>query len=416
MTPVEHRYYCPIPDCGVFVPLNDNIKELAYRHQRCSKNHLTCVDCRDWAHTNAAQCPKNKDLLFVQKLALDEGWRRCYRCNTMIEHRSACRHITCRCGAQFCYVCGKVWWTCGCTERQLDKVKKRAKENAAKRHAQEERERREVQELNQALEAIAKIEAAAAEKQERVRVAKEARRKNQVQYTYSGYGAMLEEVNDFQRGLLDGEHQRDQDHLTFKALEVMDGLRIKHEDKLRRLEISSKTKIDEKGRELDQDWLDCVAEAQKVETSWEAQLAQWAEEVENDEVRKEELPDGQTCQYEKGREAYLKRRNDTLEQLRSVLNEELDIEQELMDAKKARIGESFKVQEQELRAKIRSQLRWFELVVTERCRLLNESMVVELGDEIRDEDDDRWNSIIVKEEAGKAGPSRFRSATQYVQG
>ncbi|KAJ4394552.1 hypothetical protein N0V93_003771 [Gnomoniopsis smithogilvyi] len=287
-------------------------------------------------------------------------------------------------------------------------IKQRAKVNAAKRHAQEERERVEAQELHQALEVIAKIEAEAAEKQERVRVAKEACRKSQLQYTYAGYKAIVEELNEFQRSLLDGDHQRDQDHLTLKILESMDGLRVKHEAKLRLLEEASKTKIGEKIRELDEEWLDHIAE--------ERRLDQWAEQVEHGEFREAGLPDDQNCRLEQGRETYLKRRNDTLERLRYVLDEEVAIEQELMDAKKARIRESFKVQERELRVKIRSQLRWLELVSTERTRLLEEHMALELADEIKDDDDNRWNSILVREEAGKTGPSRFRSASRYVRG
>lgn len=138
--------------------------------------------------------------------------------------------------------------------------------------------------------------------------------------------------------------------------------------------------------------------------------------MEHGEFREAGLPDDQNCRLEKGRETYLNRRNDTLDRLRYVLDEEVAIEQELMDAKKARIRESFKVQERELRVKIRSQLRWLELVSTERTRLLEELMALELAEEIEDDDDDRWNSILVKEEAGKAGPSRFRSASRYVRG
>ncbi|PSR97562.1 hypothetical protein BD289DRAFT_340706, partial [Coniella lustricola] len=51
---------------------------------------------------------KNKDMEIVQQIAFKEGWRRCYRCHTMVEHRVACRHMTCVCGAEFCYVCGQV--------------------------------------------------------------------------------------------------------------------------------------------------------------------------------------------------------------------------------------------------------------------------------------------------------------------
>lgn len=352
----------------------------------------------------------------VQQLALDEGWRRCYRCNTMIEHQAACRHITCRCGAQFCYVCSKAWWTCGCTERQLESVKARAKENAARRRAQEEHERREIEKLHRALEAIAKLEAEAAKKQQRVRVAKEARRKNQVQYTFSGYKTLVEEINEYQSGLLDGDHQWDQDQLTLKTLEAMDSLQVKHAAKLQLLERVSKAKMRVKVRELDQDWLDRVAEEHRAETCWEAQLAHWAEKVGNGDLRKEELPDGLKSRHEQGREEYLHRRNDTLERLRYVFDEEVGIEQELMDAQKARISESFKLQEQEMRVKIRSQLRWLHMVVTERSRILDELLADELADEIKDEDDDRWNSILVREEVVDAGLSRFKSTTRCAQG
>lgn len=352
----------------------------------------------------------------VEQLAIDEGWRRCYRCNTLIEHHSACRHMTCRCGAKFCYVCGKVWWTCGCTERQLDRVKRRARENAAVRRAQEERESREAQELRQALEAFAKLETEAAEKQERVRAAKEACRKNQLQYTYAGYKTIVEELNEFQRGLLDGDHQRDQDRLTLRTLEAMDGLRVKHEAKLRVLKETSQTRIGMRIRQLDQEWLDHIAEEHRVKLSWETHLKQWPEQTDTGEFHRSGQLGDQSFGHEQEREAYLKKRSDTLERLHFVLDEEVGIEEEVMDAKKASIRESFTVQEQELRVKIQSQLRWLELVSAERSRLLDDFLAVEMADEIKDEDDDRWNSILVREETGKAGLSRFRSASRYSRG
>lgn len=307
-----------------------------------------------------------------------------------------------------------MWWTCGCTERQLDRVKRRARENAAVRRAQEERENREAQELRQALEAIEKIEAEAAEKQERVRVAKEACRKNQLQYTYADYKTIVEEVNEFQRSLLDGDHQRDQDRLTLRTLEAMDGLRVKHEAKLRVLIESSQIKIGERIRQLDQEWLDHIAEEHRVKLSWETHLKQWTEQ--KSEFRGSGQSDDQSVGHEQEREAYLTKRSDTLERLRFILDEDVGIERELMDAKKARIRESFTVQEQELWVKIQSQLRWLELVSAERSRLLDEFVAVELADEIKDEDDNRWDSILVRVEIGQAGPSRFRSASRYVRG
>ncbi|KAK8008489.1 hypothetical protein PG991_011040 [Apiospora marii] len=37
------------------------------------------------------------------------GWRRCYKCRNLVELNQGCTHITCRCKAQFCYICGAVW-------------------------------------------------------------------------------------------------------------------------------------------------------------------------------------------------------------------------------------------------------------------------------------------------------------------
>lgn len=146
------------------------------------------------------------------------------------------------------------------------------------------------------------------------------------------------------------------------------------------------------------------------------QLALWAEQVKSGGFREEELLDGQEARHKQGeQEAYLKRKSDTLKRLRYVLDEEVSIEQELMDAKAARIRESFEVQDQALRVRIQSQLCWFGLISTERYRLLDEFMTAELADEIKNEDDDRWNSILVREEAGMAGPSRFRSASRHVR-
>lgn len=414
LTPIDLRYYCPIPDCGVFVPADK--ADQVFRRAKCPKGHLTCVDCRQPAHTDAVQCVQNRDMELVQKLANEEGWRRCYRCHTMVEHSNACRHMTCRCGAEFCYVCGKIWWTCGCTERQLDQIKKRARQNAARRRAQEERERREIEELKKALEAIAKMEAADAEKLERICAAKEVQRKKHVQRTYAELRTKVDEINEFQRGFLDGQHVRDRDRLELRIDVAMDGLRLKHDARLSYLHTSLKTKIEEREKELEQDWQERVANEKKAEADYKAQLDEWAKTVKNGDRRKEELLKAQKSKHDQGRDGYMRKRDDELDRLRWVLDEEVTIERELMDAKTARVEESFKVQQRELQVKVRTELRWLELVFPERGRLLDRFLAVELADEIVDDADDRWNTFIVKEEAGEAGPSRFRSAMKHAKG
>ncbi|KAI3399258.1 hypothetical protein diail_7421 [Diaporthe ilicicola] len=126
-THIKDRYYCPALDCGLHVPPDKT--NTPYRRARCKSKHETCMDCREAAHADAVDCVKNRDMELVQVMAIQQGWRRCHRCQTMIEHRTACRHIKCRCGAEFCYVCGAKWWTCGCTERQLRDLKKSVKQS-----------------------------------------------------------------------------------------------------------------------------------------------------------------------------------------------------------------------------------------------------------------------------------------------
>lgn len=65
--PIKERYYCPTPDCGLFVP-TDRI-DAPYRRARCKAKHVTCMDCLAPAHADATECPKNRDMELVQRMA-----------------------------------------------------------------------------------------------------------------------------------------------------------------------------------------------------------------------------------------------------------------------------------------------------------------------------------------------------------
>ncbi|GAB4815538.1 hypothetical protein N2152v2_002584 [Parachlorella kessleri] len=47
--------------------------------------------------------------LAVLREAERRRWRRCAQCRHMIELGEGCRHMTCKCGYEFCYICGKPW-------------------------------------------------------------------------------------------------------------------------------------------------------------------------------------------------------------------------------------------------------------------------------------------------------------------
>ena len=65
--------------------------------------------CKRDAHPVGQDCPNDWELDAVLKIGERSGWRRCYKCRTLVELTYGCTHMTCRCRAQFCYICGAVW-------------------------------------------------------------------------------------------------------------------------------------------------------------------------------------------------------------------------------------------------------------------------------------------------------------------
>jgi hypothetical protein len=65
--------------------------------------------CRRVAHRPGQDCPDDWELDEVLRLGDRSGWRRCFKCRTLVELSQGCTHMTCRCKAQFCYICGAIW-------------------------------------------------------------------------------------------------------------------------------------------------------------------------------------------------------------------------------------------------------------------------------------------------------------------
>jgi hypothetical protein len=92
----------------------------------------------------------------VLQMGEKSGWRRCYKCRNLVELTQGCSHITCRCKAQFCYICGAVWDpVVGCPnycngeeelERRRLEEEQRVAEAEKEKSAREEAERLELEE------------------------------------------------------------------------------------------------------------------------------------------------------------------------------------------------------------------------------------------------------------------------------
>lgn len=116
-----NRIYCSGPGCGVFIwpgLCEDDVANCV----RCGTR--TCVHCKRTAHSG--DCPFDHERQRVLNVARQEGWQRCFRCNAMVELNTGCFHITCRCSAEFCYLCGVEWKKCPCPQWEERRLYDRA--------------------------------------------------------------------------------------------------------------------------------------------------------------------------------------------------------------------------------------------------------------------------------------------------
>ena len=160
-TPWEARIFCPNPACGEFIPKRGKIDPKHPFEVVCRKCRTkACSICKRAAHAFGQDCPADWELDAVLQMGENAGWRRCYKCRNLVELTQGCSHITCRCKAQFCYICGAVWDpVVGCPnycngEEELER--RRIEEEA--RLAEEEAEKAAREEQEQA-EAAEKLEA-----------------------------------------------------------------------------------------------------------------------------------------------------------------------------------------------------------------------------------------------------------------
>ncbi|TGZ76386.1 hypothetical protein EX30DRAFT_312524 [Ascodesmis nigricans] len=105
------RTYCSNLCCGVFIQSGKELAVCPFCKSR------SCGHCKRAEHPDI-DCPEDTQLQKVLRLAERKGWKRCPRCRTMVEMRSGCYHITCKCSAEWCYLCSAPWKTCACSQWQ----------------------------------------------------------------------------------------------------------------------------------------------------------------------------------------------------------------------------------------------------------------------------------------------------------
>lgn len=110
----KNRIYCPNKRCGVWIRPTSFVKSGGRKHACCHKcGTKACIHCGQKLH-RSLECPKDPEIMKLVEQAEQQGWKRCFNCNAMVELKEGCNHMTCRCLAEFCMVCGKKWKTCDC--------------------------------------------------------------------------------------------------------------------------------------------------------------------------------------------------------------------------------------------------------------------------------------------------------------
>ena len=115
------RVYCSNPRCSHFLGPRD--KHIPVRILTCpfaACGTRTCARCKanvdPGLPAHKHECSHGPGHRATLRLGSQLGWVRCPTCEELIERHGGCAHMTCVCGAQFCYRCRAVWRTCHCVD------------------------------------------------------------------------------------------------------------------------------------------------------------------------------------------------------------------------------------------------------------------------------------------------------------
>ncbi|RYO75013.1 hypothetical protein DL766_007819 [Monosporascus sp. MC13-8B] len=167
-----NRTYCHDGRCRAFVPPSRYVHDAedggsVAATARCGEcGARTCTACKGAAHRG--DCPHDVQLQQVIRLAREQGWQRCRNCWGMVELNMGCNHMTCRCGFQFCYVCGSRWKTCQCEQWDERRLLERAEQIDARDRDRDRDDRDAAPAAAAPMEVVVPAEAAVAPREEAV--------------------------------------------------------------------------------------------------------------------------------------------------------------------------------------------------------------------------------------------------------
>lgn len=255
-TPWTARIFCPNPVCNEFVPPRSKVDPKHPFDVVCRECRTrVCTMCKLRAHPLGQDCPSDLELDQVLRMGEKSGWRRCYKCRTLVELTQGCTHMTCRCKAQFCYICGAIWSPAiGCPnfcsgeeelERRRQEEAEREAEEEAEKLAQEaaaaaaEAERQEAEKRTQASEEFRALKDTQEAEMERF-VAFEKRTKWKMWTRHNARKMVLNEKYSDQTEKMRERHAKTEQHLEERQIAAEIELRASLEQAERSVRIRVK--------------------------------------------------------------------------------------------------------------------------------------------------------------------------------
>jgi hypothetical protein len=275
---------------------------------------------------------------------------------------------------------------------QLAEIKDRAAKRREEKTLEEEEE---LDEIREALKLVAAFEAEEERKemiwQEEMRkkreetrrrereerIKKEAARRKMLDGKYAELKRTLGKLNDLQRMVLTYTHDREMDETGTRAARERLTLTKTHERERKELKEATTSRLAGWLKEREVEYAARVALEQQLEEAYGSVLQVfWAHIV------------GGQKEIRLAMQAFM-RKNDArmdewetakdreLEKMKCLLEDEIAIQSELMATSKQRLQDKLAAEGVEVGRKHRAEVRWFELVVAERTRLLAEVETVE---------------------------------------
>lgn len=300
-----------------------------------------------------------------------------------MEHNKGCRHMTCRCKAQFCYICGLRWRTCACTDAQLANIQAEAEGRRQAATQLTAHQQREAEEVRIALQQVAEFEAAELERAERAaaaerrRVEEERRRREEeriaaVNRQFRQLTVELELLHDIQRVRIAERYELELSTEQRELAEVIETLSLRFPAEVQFLGTQSQKKISDAECKFEQEYQARLAEERRIEDDYIRDLRDWWRGDPEAEYKIREARDKLRANQDKEYKFWHEYRRKQLEAISETERRGMEALSARHQSEVKAVEGRWKIDEIEWKRKKGAEGRWVEEVVRERTTMMGE--------------------------------------------